>query len=158
MIREVCLADIAVLAALHGGCFPDEPWRPEAMAEVLAMPGAFGFLSLDLPASPVGFLVALDLGAECEILALGVAASARRRGIAAGLLARLLAVADRRPVLLEVAEDNKPALGLYRTAGFEVVGRRPAYYRRANAPPAAALALRRQPPGSSASPPAQRRR
>jgi ribosomal-protein-alanine N-acetyltransferase len=117
------------------------------MAEVLAMPGAFGFLSLDLAAaSPTGFLVALDLGAECEILALGVKASARRRGLARALLDRLLAAAGRRPVLLEVAEDNVAALALYRAAGFDVVGRRPAYYRRASGPAVTAIALRRPPP------------
>ncbi len=44
---------------------------------------------------------------------------------------------------LEVAADNAAALGLYRKAGFDAVGRRAAYYNRAKGQPADALVLRR---------------
>jgi ribosomal-protein-alanine N-acetyltransferase len=33
-------------------------------------------------------------------------------------------------MVLEVAQDNGVAIALYRRAGFQVVGRRPNYYRR----------------------------
>jgi ribosomal-protein-alanine N-acetyltransferase len=145
-LRAVSASDSDVLAALHGECFPDDPWGPQAVAEVLAMPGAFGFLAVELPAeTPSGFLLALALPEECEILALGVRPASRRRGIAASLLAGLLAAMNGagRAVLLEVAEDNAAALGLYGGAGFAKVGCRPAYYRRGAARTVAALQLRR---------------
>ncbi len=143
-LREVTRSDAAVLAALHGECFPDDPWGPEAVGEVLAMPGAFGFLAVDA-AGRSGFLIALAVAGECEILALGVRRAARRRGIAGALLERLrVAIAAVCPVvLLEVAEDNAVALALYRRMGFLVVGRRPAYYRRLGGAMVAALKLRR---------------
>ena len=144
--RTIGASDAALLAALHSECFPDDPWGPKAASEILAMPGAFGFLAVaDDRATPTGFVVALAVAANCEILAFGVRPEWRRRGIAGSLLSRLLAaVAGITPVvLLEVAEDNDPALALYVRAGFARVGRRPAYYRRANGVAVAALQLRR---------------
>ena len=146
-VRAIVPAEAAVLAALHGECFPEDPWSAVAVGEVLAMPGAFGFLALDDAVAPVaaphGFVIALAVAGDCEILALGVRPSARRRGIARALLDHVLArVGVSATVLLEVAEDNKAALALYERAGFCRVGRRPAYYRRPAGPPAAALQLR----------------
>ncbi len=144
--RTIAASDAAVLAALHGECFPDDPWGDQAVREVLAMPGAFGFLGVgEDGAMPTAFLVALAVAGNCEILALGVRPEWRRRGVAGALLDRLLAaVAGITPVvLLEVAEDNDAALALYARAGFARVGRRPAYYRRADGARVAALQLRR---------------
>ena len=45
-------------------------------------------------------------------------------------------------IFLEVGEDNPAAIALYRQAGFEPVGRRPAYYRRKRKQPVAALIMR----------------
>jgi ribosomal-protein-alanine N-acetyltransferase len=56
-------------------------------------------------------------------------------------LARLAACGVRN-VFLEVDEGNEPAIRLYTHAGFERVGRRPAYYERPEGT-AAALILRR---------------
>jgi ribosomal-protein-alanine N-acetyltransferase len=143
-IRTAHAADAAVLAALHGACFADEPWRAEAVAEVLAMPGAFACLAVPAGAStPSGFLIALDLGAECELLALGVTAPARRRGLARALMDRLLAIAGVRPIRLEVAEGNLAALTLYEGMGFVTVGRRPGYYQRPGGGASAALTMSR---------------
>ena len=44
-------------------------------------------------------------------------------------------------LFLEVAEDNDVARTLYRSAGFQPIGRRPGYYRRSAGPPMAALTL-----------------
>jgi [ribosomal protein S18]-alanine N-acetyltransferase len=143
--RTIAPSDSAVLAALHAECFPDDPWDEQAVGEVLAMPGAFGFLAIVEDGAPTGFLIALAVAGNCEILALGVRQSWRRRGIAGALLNRLLAaVAGITPVvLLEVAEDNEAALALYAAAGFARVGRRPDYYRRVGGARVAALQLRR---------------
>jgi ribosomal-protein-alanine N-acetyltransferase len=46
-------------------------------------------------------------------------------------------------VFLEVAEDNAPARGLYSGLGFEIVGRRPRYYRRSGGEMVDALIMNR---------------
>jgi ribosomal-protein-alanine N-acetyltransferase len=122
--------DQALLAALHGACFPDDPWSETAMAEILAMPGVFGWLTAEVA---LGFVLARVAGDECEILALGVHPEARQIGLGATLLRRALATAAARGAgrcLLEAAADNRAALALYRSLGFTRVGRRRAYYRR----------------------------
>jgi len=120
------------LALLHSACFPEEPWDAPALDRVLALSGGFGFCAwqADLP---VGFVLARDLGGECEILTLGVMPACRRRGVGRALLCAILDRARRQSIpsiVLEVAADNAAARRLYNTAGFVAVGRRPRYYRR----------------------------
>jgi ribosomal-protein-alanine N-acetyltransferase len=135
--------DRAVAAALHGSCF-DDGWSEAAMTEILAMPGSFGALA-QVGDQPVGFVIALAVGPEAEILTLGVLPKFRRRGIARHLLTwvieRLGDAACPR-LLLEVAEDNVAARALYGKLGFAEVGRRPSYYRRSAGAKAAIVLAR----------------
>ena len=126
----------AALEAMQRACFPDDPWAAESIARILALPGAFGYLAWDGDA-PAGFVLASDLGGECEILSLGTLPNHRRRGIARQLLAAVAAEAGRRgsaSIVLEVATRNEAALALYRACGFRQAGRRPRYYRAAGGP------------------------
>lgn len=68
-----------------------------------------------------------------EILNLGVALQARRRGIGSALVRHILGVfaaAGVREAFLEVRDSNVAAQQLYRRYGFRDVGRRRGYYRR----------------------------
>jgi ribosomal-protein-alanine N-acetyltransferase len=117
---------------LHRICFPEDPWDAEAMARVLGLSGCFGRLAWE-GGEPCGFVLARDLGDECEILSVGVEPAARGRGIGTRLMAAALAEARRRgaaSVVLEVAADNEAARRLYAGLGFARVGHRPRYYRR----------------------------
>lgn len=121
------------LAALHAGCFPEEPWDAAALERVLALSGAFGYLAWRGDA-PAGFVLARDLGGEIEVLSLGVVPQCRRRGWGRALLEAVAAEAERRrcgSIVLEVAVANAAARRLYAAAGFVQVGRRPRYYRQA---------------------------
>jgi ribosomal-protein-alanine N-acetyltransferase len=121
------------LALLHARCFPEEPWDAEALRRILALSGGFARLAWQGDIA-IGFVLARDLGDECEILSLGVVPESRRRGIARALLRAAIDEAGRqgRPsVVLEVAADNAAARALYARAGFVAVGHRPRYYRRA---------------------------
>lgn len=115
------------LAALHADGFTTpRPWTAEEIAALIARPG--GFLVGDATAFALGHSV-LD---EAELLTLVVAPTARRRGLGRSLLARFEAEARARGAsraFLEVAAANAPALGLYGSAGWQEVGRRPGYYR-----------------------------
>jgi ribosomal-protein-alanine N-acetyltransferase len=124
-----------VVAALHALCF-DEPWDREALGALLTTPGGFGCLVLDAEGSaPVGFVLGRVAANECDVLSIGVVPASRRRGWGGVLVHALISEALARgadTVVLEVAEDNDAAIALYRALGFVVVGRRPAYYRRAD--------------------------
>jgi [ribosomal protein S18]-alanine N-acetyltransferase len=130
---------------LHAACFPDDPWEPRAIARIIAIAGFFGRLAWEED-EPAGLALALDLGGECEILALGVDPGRRRGGIGSALLSAICEEATRRGgnrIFLEVAADNEAARALYAAHGFSQIGRRPHYYRRA-AGPADALVLCRK--------------
>lgn len=137
------MAHANAIAALHARCF-DEPWTPFTVRQVLNMPGAFGLIAAagTVGDDLAGFVMARSAADECEILSLAAAPEWRGRGVGRLLLD---AAIDRAAgqgiagVFLEVAEDNVVAQRLYRSRGFNAVGRRPGYYRRASGPAVAAL-------------------
>ena len=81
-----------------------------------------------------GFALSRVILDDAELLLLAVRPHARRAGVGRALLARAIAVAEMmgaRRLHLEVRENNA-AVGLYRSAGFDEIGRRADYYRGAN--------------------------
>ena len=135
--------DALALAKVHAEAF-DPSWPPEAFTELLGSPGVFALAAAE------GDLAALILmraaAGEAEVLTLAVAPAHHRKGVGLALLIAGLELAEgmgAEAAFLEVAADNAAALGLYRKAGFDAVGRRVAYYRRASGPDADALVLRR---------------
>jgi len=121
------------LAALHRTCFPEDPWQPQAIAELMALAGFFGRIAWE-GLETTGLALAQGLSQECEILTLGVVPKWRRSGIASALLAAIVEEARHRgaqALFLEVAVDNTAARALYRVNGFVQIGRRANYYRRA---------------------------
>jgi ribosomal-protein-alanine N-acetyltransferase len=131
-LEPVSRAAAALISALHEVCFPGDPWSGSAIDEVMGIPGFFGQIACQ-EESPAGFVLALYLGDECEILSLGVVPEKRRAGIASMLLHSVCVAARLRgatSVTLEVAEDNTAACALYTKQGFTKVGRRRRYYNR----------------------------
>ncbi|MFC7053245.1 GNAT family N-acetyltransferase [Hansschlegelia quercus] len=82
-----------------------------------------------------GFALSRMAKDEAEVLSIAVESAGRGKGGGAALfgrhLGRLSAEGVRR-VVLEVDEDNQAALALYARFGFREVGRRKAYYARAD--------------------------
>ena len=125
------------LAAVHATAF-DRPWDAAAFQTLLGQPGVAALGDDD------GFVLIRAVAGEAEILTLAVLPERRGQGLGLTLTraAADLARTMQATVLhLEVAEDNVPALSVYRRAGFIQSGRRPGYYPRQNAPDAAALIL-----------------
>lgn len=142
-VLEAGMAHANAISALHGRSF-DEPWSPFTVRQVLNMAGAFGLMAVaesredDL----CGFVLARAAAGECEILSLAAAPEWRGQGVGRILLDAAIARAAGlgvTSVFLEVAEDNLVAQALYRSRGFNAVGRRPGYYRRPREPAVAAL-------------------
>lgn len=131
-IRGLTLADVELAAALHALCFEDAPWKAGAFADLLAIPGTFGFLAHGNE-EPYGLLLCRAVAEDCEILTLGVVPARRRYGVGRDLLRAGLRKAKELgalTVFLEVAVDNTSAVSLYRSAGFDQAAVRRGYYRR----------------------------
>ena len=131
--------DAAAIATLER-----EALGPDAWSETLVTEGVAGripttiFLVADAEADEgpaddrvVGYAAASIVADVAELQRIAVDAHQRRRGLATDLLAEVvrqaaLRHADR--VLLEVREDNEPALHFYAARGFAELDRRPRYY------------------------------
>ena len=125
-IRVAGPKDAARLVELHAQCF-DEAWDEAAFAAFLRDSFTFALI-----AGAARALIIVRVAAdESEILTLGTRPDARRSGLARALVEAAGAEAQRRGahrMFLEVAADNLAAQSLYAGAGFNPIGRRPAYY------------------------------
>lgn len=141
-VKAVGAEHAQVLAALQQGCFT-EAWDAAAMADLVTAPGGFAFVATSAR-QPLGFILCRCLGGEGEVIAFGVSALHRGRGVGALLLQAALtraAEAGAARMVLEVAVDNAPARGLYAAWGFAQVGQRRSYYARSAAVHVDALIL-----------------
>jgi len=132
-IRPIGAFDIALLAQMHTAIFTepwDRPWSAESFAQILAMPGARGWL-LESGDLPIGFALACFTLDEGEILLTGILPAAREHGHGARLMHAVIAAArdaGLARLFLEHAEPNTAAARLYARLGFVQIGRRPRYY------------------------------
>ena len=128
-LTPLIAAHAGLIAGMHHICFA-EPWSEKAMAELLALPGCFGWLAAEGEA-PQGFVLARIAADEAEILTILVLPPYRRAGLARRLLDAVIGNAKMQGVgklFLEVALSNAAGLQLYTKVGFTEVGRRPRYY------------------------------
>lgn len=139
-LRAAGPADAETMAAIHGSV-ATRGWSAADFGTWLARPDAFAFLAVGAP-GPVGvmgdaaiaFGLALVAGEEAEILMIATTPRARRHGAGRAILRALIEETGRRRLgrlILEVARNNQPALGLYRSEGFMEIGARSGYYRQA---------------------------
>lgn len=131
-LRLLARSELGALTKVHAECFPADPWSVRDFMELLAIRGASGHLAV-LPENGIAaFILDLIGPDDAEILTIGVAPAARRRGLGRALIADLAKRARRkgaRRILLEVAADNRNAIALYHSFGFTLLGERPGYYR-----------------------------
>jgi [ribosomal protein S18]-alanine N-acetyltransferase len=155
MTLTVIRADEAhaqVIAALMEAAFPadtGERWPAADLMTVLSLPGSQAWLacSPESGLSPVGFALVREVIDEAELLLIAVSPDLRGKGFAKSLLGAIKTDLMSRNIEilhLEVRETNQAALGLYTSAGFDVVGRRRNYYRGADGKLSDALTLQLQ--------------
>lgn len=107
-----------------------EPWGLQHFIDELNNPVA----SVDLyrcGGELAGFLCSWLVAGELQIQNLATLPAMRRRGIAARLLAHVIArgrLSGLTSAWLEVRASNSPAITLYERFGFSICGRRDAYY------------------------------
>jgi ribosomal-protein-alanine N-acetyltransferase len=95
----------------------------------------------------VGFVLLRAVAGEAEILTVAVAHSERGRGLGRLLVEEALRRLYREGAaacFLEVDQANQPAMRLYRSLGFEVIGERKGYYRASGPDEGTALVMRVQ--------------
>ena len=131
-IIEASICHAEVIAVLHKACFR-EIWNERSIAEILKMAGAIGLLIGANKRGPQGFILLRVAAEEAEIISIGVAPEARKNGLASILLLESIkraVMSNAIKMLFEVAEDNNAARAFYEKFGFQIIGRRPGYYRR----------------------------
>lgn len=145
-IRPATSTDIAALIGLERACagaahwaeqqyrqaLHPQPGDPQRLAIVIdALPRAPSEASHTATTEIGGFLVARQVALEWELENIVVAPTMRRSGFGTLLLQSLLVKAretNSQTVFLEVRGSNAAARSLYEKAGFELTGRRKAYY------------------------------
>jgi len=141
-IEPVEEEDLEAIVAIERAAFSD-PWSMQSFRDAHAHPAVHFVLARGDDGLVVGYVVAWLVADEGEIANLAVAPEGWGSGIGARLLDAALEAAAARGianVYLEVRDSNERARRLYRSRGFEEVGRRRGYYRR---PAEDAIVLRR---------------
>lgn len=124
-----------------------EGWSAEQVVSALAMPGArvaFAHANGDTDSrntgsrntgsnpGPIGFALVRQVADEAELLLIAVQPEQRGQGIGRQLLDYAIEncfTSGARDMFLEVRAENTAAINLYKSRKFEVVGKRPGYYR-----------------------------
>lgn len=128
-LRRAVDADLEEIGELERRIFPD-PWSSAALEEAIVEGEAL--VAVDEQGRVVGYVTmacTLDL---LHVQNLAVRRGQRRQGVGRRLLQASLDLGRERgaqAAILEVRASNRPARSLYTAAGFQIVGRRRAYYR-----------------------------
>lgn len=131
-VRKMTLADVRRVAEIEAVSFTS-PWTADAFAGLLDRPGCELWVLENREAGVVGYAVLWCILEQGELANIAVAEEHRGRGHGSYLLTRMLEVARDRGIeriYLEVRVSNAAAAELYRSFGFEEVGRRKKYYDR----------------------------
>ena len=109
---------------------PQDAWSYQTLSDLLAQ-GSIELLLVYQSDKIVGYCLYQTVFEQAEILRIGTHPSYQRQGIAAQLLIALnkeLKANNVNSLLLEVREDNSPAISLYEQQGFLLIHRRKGYY------------------------------
>ena len=129
-IREAVPGDLPALSAIEQRCFTD-PWSERLIRDCLENDSLYRMYAAEDESGIVGYGVLSMVADEAGVDNLAVLPEARRQGIGAALLSRMIFEAGIHGmtwVFLEVRESNAPAIALYERAGFVEVGFRRNYY------------------------------
>ena len=127
-VRPLRYRDLRAVGRIEQAAF-GTPWPAREFAFELSKPAGI-CLAATVGDYLAGYLVSCRQGSLWNLRNVAVAPSYRRRGVASALLQALFARNDvaGSHVFLEVRASDGGAIALYERLGFEVFGRRPAFY------------------------------
>jgi len=132
VIRKMTIEDVPIVAEIDRISF-SLPWPERSFRfEVTENPVARCWVAESDDKRIAAMLVLWLIVDEAHVATLATHPDFRRQGIGARILTAALkdaAETGATHALLEVREKNEAALGMYRKFGFDVVGRRPKYYK-----------------------------
>jgi len=132
VVRPLAAADLDQLDRLERTLFDAAAWSRASFAEELQADGRY-YLGAARVAdgAVIGYAGLWFDGYDAQVMTIAVAPEHQGHGLGRRLLTALVAHARELgapQVLLEVRVDNAPAIHLYRSMGFALLGRRRAYY------------------------------
>lgn len=130
IVRPATLVDAAALARLHASGF-EEAWTEADFQTWLARPEGMAVVIGD-EREAFAFGLGLVAGDDAELLTIATDPARRSQGLGRKVFRALDVMAAGRGLnrwILEVARNNLPAIGLYKSEGFVEIGLRKAYYK-----------------------------
>lgn len=128
-IRPLATDDLGRVLEIENASF-STPWKESTFRGLLRRTDT-DLIAAVRGARIVGYAVAWTVVDQAELGNVAVADEVRGEGVGRALVEGIVARVRRRGAgecFLEVRESNEVAQSLYRSMGFEVVGRRRAYY------------------------------
>ena len=134
VVRPLTSVDLDQLDALERQLFDAAAWSRASFAEELEAAGRW-YLGAERAGALVGYAGLWFDGYDAQVMTIAVDGAHQGHGLGRRLLTALIGRAREvgaAQVLLEVRVDNAPAIHLYQSVGFEMLGRRRAYYQPGN--------------------------
>lgn len=128
-IRAMHQSDIPAVTAIESGTY-EYPWSSGIFRDCLL--AGYTSVVLERDREVIGYGIMSVAAGEAHLLNICIKKDLRRQGIGKSLLQYLLDRANRfatERVFLEVRPSNAPALNLYETMGFRILGVREGYYK-----------------------------
>lgn len=126
-VRRLAYSDLPAVISIERRSFP-APWSLAMFVLELSKPSGICLAATD-GEQLHGYLVCSRYDRVWHVMNVAVAPERRRRGVASGLISRLVAEAGRGlPFTLEVRVSNRDAIAMYEKLGFRSAGVRPRYY------------------------------
>lgn len=121
---------IEAIAELERVCFHD-PWSINSISSELHNPLSAWLVAVD-EGGVCGYVGSQSVLDGADMMNIAVHPDYRERGIGSTLIEKLIVLLKEKNVIslsLEVRASNETAIGLYHKMGFEIIGKRPGYYR-----------------------------
>jgi len=129
-LSSMTLADLDEVVAIERVSFPT-PWTPAAFRYEIQQNRVARCSVMRAGRQAVGYICLWEIGHEIHITNLAVHPEWRHRGVGRAILVSALSEGVARGVtlaFLEVRPSNAPAVALYGSLGFQIIGRRSGYY------------------------------
>ena len=121
---------VGAIAELEKMCFRD-PWSINSISSELNNPLSTWLVAVE-GGEVVGYVGSQSVLDGADMMNIAVHPDYRNQGIGHALIEELIILLQKKDVIslsLEVRVSNESAIGLYHKMGFEMIGKRPGYYR-----------------------------